>query len=134
MQMTIVALVAWVAGLVAYFGALLLIYGEPLAWSGDTKAVLFWSAVAFGISFVVFYLPALHGVRRVLGGVAPRWPFPVIAGALGVVPTAAIAFFNGGNLRSLISQEAFLFYIMFAAVGLVVGIGYAVVHRTASAP
>jgi hypothetical protein len=120
--------------LAAYFLALLLIYGEPLAWSGDTKAVLLWSAVAFGASFVVLYIPALHAVRRVLGGVSPRWPFPVLAGALGVVPTATIAYFNGGNLRSLLSQEAFLFYIMFAAVGLVVGVGFAVVHRNALAP
>ena len=134
MRMTIAVIVGWVVGLAAYFAAMLLIYGEPPAWSGDTKALLFWSAVAFGISFVVLYVPALHAVRRVLGGVTPRWPFPVIAGALGVVPTYTVAFFNGGDLRSLISQEAFLFYIMFAAVGLVVGVGYAVVHRNAPVP
>ena len=57
----------------------------------------------------------------------------MIAGALGVVPTYTIAFFNGGDLRSLISQTHF-FYIMFAATGLVVGVGYAVVHRNAPAP
>ena len=133
MRMTIVAFIGWLAGLAAYFVALFAIYGEPLAWSGDTKAVLFWSAVAFGISFVGLYLPALHAVRRALGGVTPHWPFPVIAAALGVVPTAAIAFLNGGNLRSMISQEAFLFYLMFVAVGIVVGVGFAVVHRNAPA-
>jgi len=132
-QMVIVAAVAWVLGIATYFAALLLIYGERPSWSGDTKAALFWSALAFGALFLVLYVPVLHGIRRMLHGVRPVWPFPLAGGALGVIPTALIAFLNGGGVRSLLSDEAGLFYLMFAAIGIVVGVGFAVVHRNAAA-
>ena len=133
MQMVIVAAVAWVVGIATYFAALLLVYGERPSWSGDTKAALFWSALAFGALFLVLYVPVLQGIRRMLHGVRPVWPFPLAGGALGVIPTALIAFLNGGDVRSLLSDEAGLFYLMFAAVGIVVGVGFAVVHRNAAA-
>ena len=132
MRMTIVAVIAWLVGVVAYFIALLLIHGDPPTWGGDTNAVLFWSVIAFGASFVVLYVPSLHAVRRIRRGVTPVSMFVVVAVLLGIVPTATIAFFNGGDLRSMLSSEAVLFYIMFAAVGLVVGIGFALVHRKAA--
>ncbi len=37
-----------------------------------------------------------------------------------------------GGVRSLVSQEASLSYSMFAAVGVVVGIGVAVIYRRRS--
>jgi hypothetical protein len=33
----------------------------------------------------------------------------------------------------MLSHEAFLFYVMFAAIGIVVGVGFAVVNRNVSA-
>ena len=134
MRTLILAIGAWVAGAAAYFAALLLAFDEPLRWSGDTRATLFWSAAAFGIALPVLYLPVLHAIRRTLDGVEPAWPFPVIAIAIGVFPVALIAFLNGGDLRSLWSQEAFLFYAMFAAIGLVVGIGFTVIHGNDGMP
>jgi hypothetical protein len=132
-QIVIVAAVAWVVGIATYFAALLLLYGERLAWSGDTKAALFWSALAFGVLFFVLYVPVLRGIRRMLHGVKPLWPFPLAARSLGVFPAALIAFLGGGNLSSLMSHEAFLFYLMFAAIGVVVGVGFVVLSRNASA-
>ena len=130
----VVAAVAWLAGVATYFAALLLVYGEHPSWNGDTRAALFWSALAFGALYFALYVPTLHGLRRVLRGFTPAWPFPVTAAALGVVPTALIAFMNGGDVRSLASHEALLFYLMFAAIGVVAGIGFVIVHRSVAAP
>lgn len=127
--MFIVAIVSWIAGVAAYSVTLLLVYGERLSWGGDAKAVLFWSSVSFALVFLLLYLPVLRALRRRLRGVRPRWPFPLSASALGVVPTALIAVFNGGDLSSLLSEEARLFLVMFGVIGLVVGIGFARVHR-----
>jgi len=132
-QNVIVAAVAWVVGVATYFAALSLMYDERPSWSGDTRAVLVWSALAFGALFFVLYVPVLQAIRRLLHGVRPLWPFPLAAGVLGVVPTAFVAFLNGGDVRSLLSHEAFLFYLMFAAVGIVVGVGFVVVNRNVSA-
>ena len=134
MRILILAIIAWVTGAAAYFAAFLLTYDEPLSWSGDTKAVLFWSAAAFGIALPALYLPLLHAIRRLIQGVEPAWPFPLTAVAIGVIPVALIAFVNGGDLRSLWSQEAFLFYTLFAAIGLVLGIGFTVIYGNDGMP
>lgn len=133
MKIVLVAVLAWVVGVTTYFAVLLLAFAERPSWSGDTKAVLFWSALAFSVLFFVLYVPVLRRIRHMLRGVDPLWPFPLAAGALGVVPTALIEFLNGGNLRSMLSQEALLFYVLFGAIGIVVGVGFAVVDRNASA-
>jgi hypothetical protein len=133
MQIVIVAVIAWLVGVVTYFAALLFVFGERPAWSGDTRAVLFWSVLMFSVLFFVLYMPVLRGIKRMLRGVRPLWPFPLAAGGLGVVPIALIAFLNGGDARSIISPEAVLFYVMFAAAGLVAGVGFVVVNRNAAA-
>ena len=83
-----------------------------------------WSAIGFVLAFILIYLPVLLGLHRMLGGVRPRWAFPFVAAFLGIAPTAFILFYLGGGVRSLVSQEASLFYAMFAVVGLIIGIGY----------
>lgn len=128
MQIILVAILSWLAGVTAYVGTLALAYGDPFSW-GDISAMLLWSALAFGITVFVLYLPALHVVRRVLHGVRPLWPFPLVAAAVGVIPAALIAFLNGGDMRSLLTQEASLFYVLFGVIGLVFGSGFAFVHR-----
>jgi uncharacterized membrane protein YbhN (UPF0104 family) len=94
-QIVLVAVIAWAVGVATYFAALLLAYGERLSWNGDTKAVLFWSALTFSVVFFVLYVPVLRRIRRMLHGVKPVWPFPLAAAALGAIPTALIAFLNG---------------------------------------
>jgi len=126
-KIIIIFIVSWVVGLAAYLGSLALFYRQSISF-GDLTAVLFWSILAFAVAFFALYLPALHAMRRWLHGVRPLWPFPLLAVLLGVVPTAAIAFFfSGGDVRSLASPEASLFYSMFGAAGIVVGLGYAFV-------
>lgn len=129
MQIVIVAIMAWLVGVITYFASLFFVFGERPVWSGDTKAVLFWSVLTFGVLFFALYIPVLRGIKRMLRGVRPLWPFPLAAGGLGVVPTALIAFLNGGDARSMLGAEALLFYMMFAAAGLVAGVGFAVVNR-----
>ena len=119
---------SWFAGVAAYIGALSLFHGQSIS-RGDLFAVCFWSLLAFAFAFFALYLPVLLGVRRLLRGVRPIWPFPFAAGLLGIVPTAAICFFWGGGVRSLISPEASLFYAMFGTVGIVVGLSFAFIYR-----
>jgi hypothetical protein len=121
-------LTSWVVGLAAYLGSLTLFYRQSIS-SGDLSAVLFWSLLAFAVAFFALYLPALFGMRRWLRGVRPLWPFPLLAVLLGVVPTVLILSCWGGGIRSLLSPEASLFYSMFAAVGVVVGFGFAFIFR-----
>ena len=120
----LVFLASWVTGLVAYLAALAVFYGQSIS-SGDLSAVLFWSLLAFAIAFVAVHVPALLGLRRFLHGVHPLWPFPVVAALLGVVPSGLIVFFWGGGFGALASPEASLFYAMFAASGVVAGLGLA---------
>ena len=123
-----VFLVSWLAGLGAYAGSLGLFYGETIS-SGDLYAVCFWSLISFGLAFFALYLPVLFGVRRILHGIRPLWAFPIVAALLGVAPTAAICFFFGGGVYSMLSPEAALFYAMFGVAGVVVGLGYAFIRR-----
>ena len=119
---------SWLAGSVTYVASCAVFYRQSIG-AGDLKAVLFSSLIVYGLAFLLVYRPALRGLRRRLGGVRPLWPFPVVATMLGVVPTALIGFFYGGNLDSLLSAEAALFYSMFSAVGIVVGCGFVLTHR-----
>jgi len=121
---------SWAIGLSAYLVCCGLFYGQfvPIT-SGDFRAVALSSLLAFAVAFYLVYLPALLVLRRLLRGVHPAWPFPVLAILLGVLPTAMILFFWGGTLRSLLSSEATLFFAMFATVGLMVGIGFARMYR-----
>lgn len=121
-------LTSWAVGLAAYLGSLAVFYRQSIS-SGDLSAVLFWSLLAFALAFFALYLPVLLGVRRLLRGVRPLWPFPLLAMLLGVVPTALILFFWGGGVRSLLSPEASLFYSMFAAAGVVAGFGFVFIYR-----
>jgi dolichyl-phosphate-mannose--protein O-mannosyl transferase len=118
-------IVSWVVGLITYVVCCAFFYGQlvPIT-SGDFRSVALCSVVAFAVAFYLAYLPALLALRRLLHGVHPAWPFPVLAIVLGSLPTAMISFFWGGNVRSLFSSEATLFYSMFATVGLMIGIGF----------
>lgn len=127
-------IISWFLGLLSYVAGCAVIYRQPIPLtSGDFRFVLFWSLAAFALSFVLLYLPALFTLRRLLHGVRPVWPFPIVAIVLGVVPTALIFIIWGGGIRSLISPEASLFHCMFVAVGLIVGFGYAHIHSHANA-
>jgi len=119
---------SWLVGLAAYLGSLGLIYQQSIS-SGDLVGVLFWSLLSFAVAFFGLYLPALFVMRRWLRGVHPPWPFPLLAVLLGVVPTSVITFFLGGDVSSLASPEASLFYSMFGAAGIVVGYGYVFIYR-----
>ena len=124
LKIIIIFIASWLIGLAAYVGALALCYRQFIS-AGDLAAVLIWSFPAFAVAFFALYLPALHTMRRWLHGVHPLWPFPLLAVLLGLVPTGAILFFfSGGDVHSLASAEASLFYTMFGATGIVVGFGY----------
>lgn len=125
-------IMSWLVGLLSYLGGLAVFFGAPIMLTLDYfPPLLFWSLAAFTLSFLLIYLPALFTLRRLLHGVRPIWPFPILAIVLGIFPTALIFFMWGGGIRSLISPEASLFHCMFAAIGLIVGLGYTRIHSHA---
>ena len=123
---------AWIAGVVAYYIALFVFFGETPT---DVAAVFFSSFVALLVCVPVLYLPVLFGLRRLLGGWKPLIAFPITAMLLGIGPTAFVfLWWGGGELSTLFSHEAVntalspeaaLFYVLFAVVGLVLGLGVA---------
>lgn len=126
--MLLVFVLSWLTGILTYLGALAVFYHQTIS-RGDFSAVALGSLAAFAIAFFVVYLPALFALRTALRGVRPAWSFPLVAVLLGVIPTAMILFYWGGTPRSLWSSEASLFYVMFSFVGIVVGLGYVMIHR-----
>jgi hypothetical protein len=88
MQIVVVALIAWLVRVATYFAALLFVYGERVAWSGDAEAVLFWTALVFSVLSFILCIPVLRGTKRMLRGIRPLWPLPLAAGGLGVIEYA----------------------------------------------
>jgi hypothetical protein len=130
MKTVFLFIASWLIGLCAYVGSCALFYRQTISLSSaDFRSAALYSFIAFAVAFCVVYLPSLLALRRLLHGVRPVWPFPLVAALLGVLPTALILFYWGGTLRSLLSPEASLFYAMFGAVGLIVGIGFTLIHR-----
>ncbi|MEM6552001.1 MAG: hypothetical protein AAF750_07725 [Planctomycetota bacterium] len=123
LRLLIASAFAWLAGLGTYAFALRVLWGESLR-GGDAMAVLAWSAVALLLTVGFVCWPALSGLRWLLGGYRPVLAFIATGSLLGVVPTSWIIFSFGGRMRDLLSPEAVLFYIMFAAVGAVLGFAF----------
>jgi hypothetical protein len=115
---------AWGAGVIVYLLALAAWWGQSIQWR-EVRAVLFWSALAFLLTTALVYTPVLLGLRRLLHGDRPLIIFPIVAMLLGVLPTMLIIAVWGGGFRTLLSPEAALFYAMFLAAGLVLGLGFA---------
>ncbi|HEY2956454.1 MAG TPA: hypothetical protein VGK89_14540 [Candidatus Eisenbacteria bacterium] len=122
-RLTLVGVCAWLVGLVAYEGWLRIVWRESMG--ADRGAVMFSSAIAFGIALPVVYAPAMWALRKILGGHRPVGWFPLVAAPLGFVPAAIVVAAQGGTPRDLLSAEAGAFYVMFACAGAVFGAGYA---------
>lgn len=114
--------ISWIAGLATYVMALRWFWDQTMG--GDAIAVMLWSFIALLIAVPMAYWPTLTFLSRVLHGYRPRALFVLTAVALGIIPTAMIVLLWGGGLSGLLSPEAQLFYCMFAAVGLVLGLAF----------
>ena len=130
MRMIYASVAAWLVGLAVYEGWLRVAWGQSMG--ADWTSVAFASAQAFGVTVIVVYAPAMVFLRKRLGGYKPVVWFPAVASLLGVVPTAIIMFVWGGRVQDLFSPEASVFYVMFAAAGVVFGLGYALNRREAT--
>ncbi len=123
---------AWAAGVGAHLSGLYLIWGQTVR--GELGALMIWCLLGLLIGLPVVYLPIMVGLRRWLRGYRPILAFPAGAALAGVFPTALLVFVWGGGLRGLVSPEAGLLYLMFGAVGVVLGLGFAWPGRVASRP
>jgi hypothetical protein len=122
-RLVLLGVAAWFAGLLSYVGALAIFYHQSLS-PGDFPSVAVSSLIAFAICYYACYLPVLRGLRNLLHGTRPAWVFPVVAALVGLLPTALIARFWSGSFQAILSPEAGLFYVLFATVGLVLGLGF----------
>src|SRR5687768_1396472 len=116
-------------GFALYIGVMALFFGMSYFSLSDLLAVCCLSLVPYAPTFFGLYLPALFGVRRLLRGVRPLWPFPFVAVLLGVIPTAALGLFWEVRSVFFVSGEALLVYSVFATVGIVVGFVFVFVYR-----
>jgi len=123
-----VALLGYAVGVFAYYGTLGLLWGQ---WAlQDLEAVALWGGLAYGfvafplylISFLGLHL-ARRGWRESRGQLA-AWRLPVMGALLGLAPVYAIMRVWGGELSSLASEEALLFYSFFGASGVCFGFGW----------
>lgn len=126
-ELRVVALVlaAWIVGVAAYGVALFGFFGEIMTMdSPDFTAMLFWSAMAFGLSAAVFHLPILFLVRRLFPD-ANIVAYGAVGCILGVVPVFALLLLWGGISRdALTSPEILLFLCLFLAAGTTLGLGF----------
>lgn len=121
---------AWAVGVATYLAGLYMIWGQTVG--GDLAAVMIWSLLAVTIAFPTAYVPVLSGLRRLLGGYRPLFAFPLAGALVGILPTAWILFTWGGGFRALVSPEAGLFFLLFGALGLVLGVGFAWPRRVSN--
>jgi hypothetical protein len=123
MRLILVSFSSWAIGVGAYVVCLYLFSGQT-ASSGDLRAVLFWSAFASAIAVALVYVPLMFALRKWTRGNAGVLTYASASVMAGVVPVLIITTIFGGNLRSLMTPEAFLFFCLFAAFGLVFGSGF----------
>jgi len=122
-RILLAAPLAWLTGLAAYVAALWLFWGQTMG-GGDALAVMVWSFIALLVAVLLVYWPAFILLRRLNNGYQPPALFALVAAALGIVPAGMIHFYWGGGIAGLLSPGAKLFYCMFAAAGVVLGLAY----------
>jgi hypothetical protein len=132
----IIAVVAWIAGLVAYLAALRIGWDQSIS-SGDLVAVVQSSLIAWAITYAFVYVPVLQRVGRSLAPVLRFCVLPLVALPLGLVAVtlvllclavpAGLLGFGWSSLSPsfFLSPEASLFYWFFAGSGVVAAIGIA---------
>ena len=121
-RLVAISAAAWLAGFIVYVVALRILWHQSLR-GGDLRAVLFTSAFASATAIGLVYGPVMFALRRRMTSPA-WWIFPLVSVLLGLVPVTVIVRYWGGNLGSLSSPEAVMFYIMFVAFGAVFGTGF----------
>lgn len=121
-RLVAISVAAWLAGFIAYVVALRILWQQSLR-GGDFRAVLLTSALASAAAIGLVYGPVMFALRHRMTSPA-WWIFPLVSVLLGLVPVLVIVRFWGGNLGSLASPEAVMFYIMFVAFGGVFGTGF----------
>jgi hypothetical protein len=101
-------------------------FGGGFEWFIEAAA---WSFPVFVVALPLLYLPAMFGLRRLLGGVKPAVAFPVVAGILYVIPTALMfmLYKSADWLQAMFSSMNVAFHIMFFTAGVLFGLGFVVV-------
>jgi hypothetical protein len=130
-SMIVVTAFSYFFGLAAYVTVLYSAWGQTIS-TGDAKAILFWSALAYIIVCIPIYLLSFTLVDRIF-----RKPlgiyYPIFSMFSFVLPTGFIMFLFGDlSLRAIISPEAQLFYAMFGVSGFVYGMGWFLIKRDRS--
>ena len=120
MRILVLFIGSWLVGVMIYWLIGSITAGKVMG-SGDLGAAALYSGMMFALTAPVSYLPAIWWVRRQTS----RSRTAVIMTAVAVIHTfAATAFvfaaFGGFHVRSLLTSEAMLFYIIFGTAGALV--------------
>ncbi len=134
LQLMLLAVISWIAGLAIYLLALWIIYGESPS-SGDLEAVVFWSAITCVLTMPLVYAPAMFVTRYLLNGVNPVAVFPLAGVLVSIIPVSLLwvilgGLDFGGLISALFSPESLLFNFLFAGAGAAFGFGFARVYRS----
>ena len=124
MKFPIIALLSWLLGLAAYPAACWLIYQQGVS-RGDFVATAYRSFFQYHTCFLLIYIPAFCGLRRLLHGVRPRYAFAILGAALCFVPVLVWAGWPVQlQTRYVFSPESSLFYCFYAVSGITAGLGF----------
>jgi hypothetical protein len=100
-----------------------------LAWGqslgSDWTALLLGTALGLTVLVPVLYWPALHVLRRLLGGYRPLMLFPLAATLLGLPLVLSIVRLRSGGFAALASPETTFLLVLFSGLGSGFGLGYA---------
>jgi hypothetical protein len=117
----ILAIVSFLCGLGGYLAALHIVWQQSIS-TGDLNAVLLFGGMAYLIVVCPLYFLIIKLIDKhftIYKGIL----YPIGCMAIFFIPTIFILGFWGGNLKSIFSPEAQLFYAFFITSGLIFGFG-----------
>ena len=127
MKLFVVALAAWIAGIVAHLLPPVVLWQERFG-AEDLLGIILMSAAYSLIIFFLIYVPGLFWLRRRLGGCAPAAYFPLAACLLNI-PVAVLIILLHKFGGAFSTGEAVLFMIQFLVAGLVFAMGFIKVYK-----
>ena len=81
-----------------------------------------WFLMYYLVAALIFYLPVMFLLRRILNGCRPAWLFPIMAILAGIVPILLFTLHWGGGFDDV--EGLVRLFAMYAPVGLLFGGGF----------
>jgi len=118
-------IVSWLIGCFVNAFKCLLTAGD---YAGDCAIqTAFFSFIILTPFFLILYLPAMFGLRKLLGGAEPKVVFPIVSSILFVIPLGFIYLSitsTFGQLLEVLFDPTGEFQVVSFVTGLFFGIGF----------